>query len=162
MFFISAFFGCSFKAAPLESAHLNKGPSVECIASQLGAKGFLEGVPKIPSGAVASVLYFRQQLHEANTHLSEHSSLGARHSAPAPGSLSVAHATGPQLQDPFPRTHAPLHLPQDSCSVVTEPGSLPGCSWLTFPTQFYLPQRPCPTAPASGILSHCAHHAAPS
>lgn len=162
LLFIPAFFGCSFKTAPLESAHLYNGPSVERVTPQLGAVAFLQGPPKIPSEAVGSVLYFRQQLHEANTHLYEHCSLGACHSAPAPGSLPVAHSTGSLLQDPFPRIPAPLHLPQDPCSVVTEPGSLPCCTWPRVPTQFYLPQRPWPTAPASGILSHCTHRAAPS
>lgn len=162
LLFIPVFFGCSFKTAPSESAHVNKGPSVECITSQLGAVAFLQGPPKIPSGAVGSVLYFTQQPHEANRQLSEHSSLAACLSAPPAGSLPVAHSTGSQLQDPYPRTPAPLHHPQSPCYTAPAPGSLPCCTWPRVPTQFYLPQRPWPTAPASGILSHCTRHAAPS
>jgi len=123
---------------------------------------FLKGAPKFPSGAVANVFYFRQQLHEANTHLYEHSNLGACHSAPAPGSLPVTHATGSLIQGPLPRTTSPLHLPQGLCSTAPAPGSLHCCTCSSLPTQFYLPQGSWPTAPASGILSHCTYHSTPS
>lgn len=40
-----------------ESAHLDTGPSVECIASQLGAIEFSQEALTNPFGAAASVLY---------------------------------------------------------------------------------------------------------